>query len=248
MNKKYSLSVFLAFLSIFIAKISQAQNINLCPNNSLEASFETKDDLFFICNNNSEKNLIQFHKQTEQKLITIPAFGTFPTYAALEGELSDPNSKIYNLSPFDFKIIQASIIQKIDPVLLTIHQETQAKLMILSGEKEQEAIAVCQEQKPVQVFETTTENIYICIEAQENDLNAIDLTYIQKSKDNSYTPITIRAELTSSISYETDENQSKKYIVSYQGLEVYENNQKIATKPIINLYLALPDLSQEDNH
>ncbi len=247
MNKKFNKFLILTLLlTISGHKFAKADN-NICVNKSLEASFKLKDSWIFICNQNEEKTLIKLDKNQEQELANLPAFGTFPTYAALEGELSDPNSKIYNISPFDFKIIQASIIKRIDPVVDTTHQKTGARLRILSGEKKQEAIEICQDKKPVQVFETATDNIYICIEADE-DINSINLNYIQKSKNNSAPLINLPANLTASLSYETKANQKKKYTISYQGLEVYENGKKITTKPVTNLYLAPPDITAEDTH
>ena len=248
MNKKYYYFSILASLLTFVfPQLSQANNHNICDKQLLEASYELKESWIFICSENQDKTLIKLNKNNQQQLLKIPAFGTFPTYAALDGELSDPNSTIYNISPYDFKLIQASIIKQITPVKEAIHQQTNAKLTVLSGEKEQEAIAICQEKQPVQVFETETDNIYICIEA-EKDINSISLNYIQKSKDNSYPLINLPAELTSSISYATIGNQDRKYSISYQGLLVSENNQQIATIPVTNLYLALPDMTQEDNH
>ena len=246
LNYLYILTFFSTCLFFNLAKADNTNNI--CQNKLIEATFELEKSWIFICNENEEKTLIKLNKTKEQELANLPAFGTFPTYAALEGEISDPNSKIYNISPFDFKIIQASIIKKIDPVINTLHQDTGTQLMILSGEKEQEAIAVCEKKKPVQVFETEAENIYICIEAEENDINSINLNYVQKSKNNSYPLINLPANLTSSISYETSANQGRRYSISYQGLEIYENGTKLVAKPVINLYLARPDMTKEDNH
>ena len=247
MNIKYYYFSILSLLIAFLfPQLSQANNSNICNNQLLEASYELKDSWVFICTENQDKTLIKLNKNNQQQLLKIPAFGTFPTYAAIEGELSDPNSKIYNISPYDFKIIQASIILNITPVTETIHQQTNAKLMVLSDEKEQEAIAICEDKQPVQVFETETENIYICIAAEE-DINSINLSYIQKSKMNSYPTINLPADLTSSISYATTGNQQKKYSISYQGLVIWENNQQIETIPVKNLYLALPDMTKEDS-
>lgn len=242
--KPYYLSILTLLLTFLFPQLSPANNRNICNEEQLEASYELKESWILICNENQDRTLIQLSKHNQEQLLKIPAFGTFPTYAAIDGDISDPNSKIYNISPYDFKIIQASIITNITPVQEAIHQQTKAKLMVLSGEKEQEAIAICQDQQPVQVFETETENIYICIEAKE-DINAINLSYLQKSKNNAYPLINLPAELTSSISYATTANQPKKYSISYQGLVIRENNQTVETIPVTNLYLAVPDMSQE---
>lgn len=245
-NYLYILTFFSTWSFLNLAKADNTSNI--CQNKVLEASFKLEKSWIFICNENEDKTFVQLDKNKEKELANFPAFGTFPTYAALEGDISDPNSKIYNISPFDFKIIQASIIQKIDPVINTVHQDTGTQLMILAGEKEQEALNICQDKKPVQVFETEAEDIFICIEAEENDINSINLNYIQKSKNNSYSLIKLPADLTSSISYETSANQERRYRISYQGLEIYEDDKKVVTKPVLKLYLARPDMTQEDNH
>lgn len=246
-RKYYFLSILPLLITFLFIQKSGANNSNICQNELIEASYQLKDSWIFICSENDQKTFIQLDQNKNKELVHIPAFGTFPTYAALEGEASDPNSKIYNISPYDFKIIQASIIQQITPVKEAIYPQTNTKVTVLSGNKEQEAIAVCQDKKPVQVFETKTENIYICIEAEE-DINSINLSYIQKSKNNSYPLINLPAELTSSFSYATKGDQTRKYSISYQGLVVSAQNQKKETIPVTNLYLALPDMSVEDTH
>ncbi len=245
MSQKNSYLFILTFLLLILPKnIVKANDSNVCLND-LEASFELEKSWIFICNNNQEKTLIQLSKKEDKKILNIPAFGTFPTYAGLAGEMSDPNSKIYNISPYDFKLIQASIIKNITPVIDAVDTKTGAKVTILSGEKEVEAIAVCQENKPVKVFETETDNIYICIAAQVDDLNSINLNYIQRSKTNPENLINLPANLTSTFGYETPANQDRKYSINYQGLEVYENQEKVMTKPVTNLYLALPEAIEE---
>ena len=232
----YFLLFFLTSYSLSALRVKAENNDNFCLNADLEASFELDTSWIYICQQNQAKFLRQVDKNNDQEIINIPASGTFPTYAALAGDLADPNSKIYNLSPYDFKIIQASIIQIIEPVINTIHASTGVRVQILSGTKEQMAIAICAEQKPVQVFETKTDNIYICIAAPDNNENAIDLTYIQQSKSNLQQSISLSAELISSFSYQAN-NQNLVYLISYQGLEIYENQNKIDSQPVINLYL-----------
>lgn len=248
LNKTCKLS-FIIIIAIFLwlPKANGEENNNVCLNGNLEASFELKDNWIYVCQENKQKIFRQFSKNNQQEIITIPASGNFPTYAAIEGDLYNPNSKIYNISPYDFKIIQASIIQTIQPVINAIHQPTGVNVTILSGEKEQQAIAICGQKKPVQVFETVTDNIYICISAPDNNDNAIDLSYIQQSKTNPEKLINLPAELASSFSYQAN-NQNQSYLISYQGLDIYKNQTKISTQPVINLYLVTSDENHEDTH
>lgn len=249
---KKTICVFLTIFNYLFGLEVQAESgenleKNLCVNSKLEAIFELDNSWIYICQDEQEKTFRQVNKNNDQEIITIPAQGTFPTFAAVEGDLSDPLSKIYNISPYDFKIIQASIIQTIQPVINTIYQPTGVNVTILSGQKEQEAIAICGLKKPVQVFETATDNIYICISAPEENLNAIDLTYIQQSKTNPQELISLPAVLSSNFAYQAN-NQNQSYLISYEGLEIYENQQKIRTQPVIHLYLVTSDASHEDTH
>ena len=240
------LTIFTSLFSKTIALSNEKGSNKFCSDENTEAIYELEESWIIICNQNESKNLIQFDKFQQQELMNLTAFGEFPTYGAIAGELSDPNSKIYNISPFDLKLIQASIIKSIIPVTSTLHKPTGTTVNILSGEKEQEAMESCLPNEPVQLFETATDNIYICIEAIENDENSIDLTYIQKSKDNSYTLITRPAKLSSSTTYGTDDNQTRQYRVNYKGLEIYDNNQLIETIPVKTLHIASPDFENVD--
>jgi hypothetical protein len=240
--------LLLTLINCFLLAKVKAENIdnNICVNSQLEASYELDDSWIYICKNEQEKIFHQISKNNHQEIVTIPAEGNFPTFAAIEGDLSDSNSKIYNISPYDFKIIQASIIQTIQPVINAIYQPTGVNVTILNGQKEQEAIVICQPKTPVQVYETTTDNIYICIDNDEN-VNDINLTYVQQSKNNPLNLINLPAILFSNFTYQaTNKNQS--YLISYKGLEIYENQQKISTQPVIHLYLVTSDATHPDIH
>ena len=241
MKKILSSLLFLTVIMTLSPNKVASSNEQLCQNQNTEASYELDDYWIVICSQNESKSLIQVDKNQRQQMMNLPAFGEFPTYAAIAGDLSDPNSIIYNISPFSFKTIEASIITNITPVINTTHQATGTQVNILSGEQQKKAMETCSPNQPVQVFETATENVYICIEAVENDENSINLSYVQESKDNLYSTIELPAKLASSTSYETNSNQTKKYRVSYQGLEIYEDDNLVETIPVTNLYLASPN-------
>lgn len=247
---KLLLTLFLlSYSSLFIKVKAQDNQANKCVNSNLEASFELDDSWIYICNQNQEKTFHQISKNN-QEIITIPASGNFPTFAAIEGELSDPNSKIYNISPYDFKIIQASIIQKIEPVIKATYKPKEVNVTVLSGAIEQQAIAICNQngnKQPVQVFDAENDKIYICISAPENDENAIDLTYIQQSKTNPSEIIILPADLSSSFTY-TAKNHNHTYLISYQGLEIYEKQVKISSQSVTHVYLVTSDANHEDTH
>ena len=226
------------------SEVTEVTN-NPCPNQLPQALFELKNSWIYICSEPEQLWLFQVLKNNPEPLLKVPASGGFPTYAAVEGDLSDPNSKIVNISPFDFKIIQASIITKIEPVLRTIDGNSGAVITILSGQKEKAAVVACGEDEPVQAFETENSQIYICIEANENDPNAINLTYVQLSPSNGNAPTRLKAELISGLRYQTSPQNQVSYIIGYQGLETWENGRKINTEPLTHVYLKSPDSSRE---
>jgi hypothetical protein len=220
--------------------VKSETKINYCTNQQAKASFELEKDWIYICDEPTGLLFVKVPKNQSNSTLKIPASGGFPTYASVEGNLEDPESKIYNVSPYDFKIIQASIITHVEPVLKTIDNKSGAVITRLSGEKEKAAQIACQEKSPVEVFETEKSAIYVCIQNQENNENAIGLTYVQMSKINPNEKISLPAKLTSNFSYQTVTNQEVNYIISYQGLETYKNDQKINTEPVTNVYLVPP--------
>lgn len=239
----------LSFPFISLVKSAKAEkvNSNICDSFQLEANFKLPQSTIYICTNNEEKQLIQINNNTQETMISLRAFGSFPTYGATEGNYDDPDSKIYNISPFDFKVIQASIITKIEPVISTHYLPKEVEINILQGALEKNAIASCQPRKPVAVFETEQDNIYICIEEKDN-VNAIEMNYLQIAKKSQEEINNIPAHLTNNFSYETETINNKKYVISYRGLEVYDNQKNIEEIPIKNIYLSHPDYTKEDTH
>ncbi|MBD2393836.1 hypothetical protein H6G11_06160 [Cyanobacterium aponinum FACHB-4101] len=235
------------FISFVKSAKAEKFKSNICDSSQLEANFELKESSIYICTNNEEKQLIQINTNTHEKILSLRAFGSFPTYGATEGNYDDPDSKIYNISPFDFKVIQASIITKIEPVISTQYLPKEVEITILQGSLEENAIASCQPRKPVAVFETEQDNIYICIEEKDN-VNAIEMNYLQISKKSQEEINNIPAHLTNNFSYETETKNNKKYVVSYRGLKIYENQKSIEEIPIKNIYLSHPDYTEEDTH
>ena len=231
-------------LSNIISVKSEVED-NPCTNNQPQASFELEKSWIHICSEIGQLWLFQVLKNSPEPLLKLPASGGFPTYAAVKGDLSDPNSKIYNISPFDFKIIQASIITKIVPVWRTIDGNSGAIITTLSGTKENAAVAACGEDKPVRAFDTENFHIYICIEADENNPNAINLTYVQVSQSNPNSPTRLKAELISGFRYQSATQDQISYIIGYQGLEIWENGRQIKTEPVTHVYLKSSDSSGE---
>ncbi len=218
---------------------------NPCINNQLQASFELEKSWIYLCSESKQLFLFQVLKNNPEPILKLPASGGFPTYAAVEGDLYDPDSKIYNISPFDFKIIQASIITKIEKVRRTIDGISGAVITTLSGNKEKAAVAACGDDQPVQAFDTKNFYIYICIEANENNPNAINLAYVQVSQVNPHSPTRFKAELISGSRYQTSTQDQISYIIGYQGLETWKNGIKTKTEPVIHVYLKSSDSSSE---
>jgi hypothetical protein len=241
----FLLLIVISLISINIAKIKAETRQHPCTENIPLASYELENDWVYICSESAQLFLLQVSKNDRNPVLKVPASGGFPTYAAVQGELSDPHSKIYNISPFYFQIVEASIITKIEPVLRTIEPLIDVVITSLSGEPKKAAFITCNNDKPVQVFETKNSNIYICIEAKENDPNAINLTYVQIDKSNSNAQIHLKAKLISSFRYQTSTQDQISYIISYKGLETYKNGQKITTEPVTNVYLIPSDSTKE---
>lgn len=236
----------LIFLTFIFTKNTVAQDQNQqkrCAPDSLQASFELENDWIYICSESEGLFLIKEDKQDQNPVLKIPASGGFPTYAAVEGDLYEPDSNIYNISPFYFQIIQANIITEIKPVLRTFEHNLSVEITPLVDEEKKASLAICNPNKPVQVFETDTSNIYICIETPENDRNSINLTYIKTLKSNPNSTIKLKAQLISSFHYKTSTQKNIHYIISYKGLETYKNGQKINTEPVNHVYLIPSDNS-----
>jgi hypothetical protein len=242
MNARLLCSFLLSFFaSCRVVIASPDPQISSCANQLPKASFELEKEWIYICQEAENLFLVKVAKNQPNSELKIPASGGFPTYAALEGDLSDPNSKIYNISPFDFKIIQASIIIHTEPVFQTIDNSSGVVISTLAGEQEKKANLVCDNKDPVQVFKTAKSTIYICIENPENNPNAIALSYVEVSAQNPDAEMKIPAELISSFSYQATTNQGMSYVISYQGLETYQNGQKIDVEPVTNVYLIPSD-------
>lgn len=227
-------------------QIKAEKTLNPCQDNSPLASYELENDWVYICSSSEDIFFLKFNKNDPQNILKIPASGGFPTYAAVEGELSDPNSKIYNISPFYFQTIESSIITNIKPVLRTFNHSLKVQITPLSNNKKEEALAACENYQPVQAFETEKSNVYICIETKENNDNAIDLIYVQKDKSNSTKDIRLKTELISSFEYKTSSENETNYIVSYKGLETYKNGIKVNTEAINHVYL-IPSVYSDTN-
>lgn len=224
-----------------ISKVKAESFPNPCTENLPLATYELPNDWVYICSESEELFLIQIPKNNPNSILKLPASGGFPTYAAVEGELSEANSKTYNVSPFYFQIIESSIITKIEPVLHTIVPSLNVVITPLSGSEQKKALTACNNDEPVEVFETKTSTIYICIEAKQNDYNAINLTYVQIDKTNSNEQLRLKANLISSFDYQTSTQDQISYIISYKGLEIYKNGNKIRTEPVTNVYLIPSD-------
>lgn len=229
--------IIISFMGINIPKIKAEITPNLCQENKTLAYYELENRWIYICSESEQLFLLDAAKNNLSNIFKVPASGGFPTYAAVEGELSDPNSKLYNISPFYFQIIEASIITKIEPVLRTVEPALDVVITPLSGADKNEALIACQDNQPVQVFETKTAHIYICIDANQDDENAVDLTYVQINKSNPNLQTSLSAELISSFRYQTSTQNQTSYVISYQGLETYQNGVIINTEPVTNVYL-----------
>lgn len=237
-KKKFILPlIIISLMGINIPKVKAEPIPDLCQEKKALAYYELETSWIYICSESDQLFLFQASKKDPNNILKIPASGGFPTYAGIEGELADPNSKIYNISPFYFQIIEASIITKIERVLRTLEPSLNLMITPLSGEEKSKALSICKEDKPVQVFETQSSNIYICIEAEQNDPNAVNLTYVQVDKSNSNSEIRLPAELISSFNYQTSTENQTSYIISYKGLETYQNDSLVKTEPVTNLYL-----------
>lgn len=248
MSKKLLL-LPLIFLNLILTNIAPVDSQTVkkpCENTSTEAYFELKNSWIYICSESEQLFLLEISKNNPNYNLKIPASGGFPTYAGLVGDLEDPNGKIYNISPFYFQIIEASIITKIEPVLRTVEPNLGVEITTLSGEQKQASIAACGKNVPVQVFETNTFNIYICIQDQENNPNATNLTYIKSLKSNPNSVTRLKAELMSSFDYQTSTENGMSYIISYKGLETYQNGQKINTEAVTHVYLIPSDTTKNN--
>lgn len=244
------LCLFLVFFSLFFLKSSKIQaqtKPNLCQNNLTLAYYELATDWIYICQESDQLFLLKTPKNDFNSIQKISASGSFPTYAAIEGDLSDSESKIYNISPFFFQIVESSIITKIQPVLRTINPSLNLEISQMSGDIKNKAMEICQNYQPVQVFETDNNYIYICIEVDDNNTNAIDLIYVQQNKSDSNfnSEVRLNAQLIANFNYETITKNNFKYVISYKGLEIYQNGIKIKEESIKNLYLVASDQTKE---